>query len=479
MKAVKNNSVAKSQENKQIGMSTLRNIGDKINKFVRLLSWGMVQQRDNARGSHEAVVRALDTVVPWFRAHYGAATGTPLTDNGFRNLVATRKERYPLWPRCQRVPAEWYDILPTFLPKPRISGRDIAEAIGIYPAYTHDCAEFGRDHKWQSNGSAQAACIRCAVTGHAEPTDIPETDGAEPSGAPTTPGVTSAPVNPTERLLYFIREREAIRLKREAGLPFPWTDDHILRDYRFCNIEREKDAVTKGITALYREPHQGDPDLWFALLVARRAVNWPATLEEIGYPVPWDPEKFKSVIRVRQTAGLKAFEAQAYKVIVSGKSGEQADLIVDHVLNPMWEQRDRYHPRLDDTLSSFAARLSDGPYMGGFYAGQVVADLKYAQLKFASDWWTFAVSGPGSRRGLDRVKGRTPRKYWDEAEWYAEFSQLYQAMKGPIFCATRLTLHAADFQSCLCEYDKYCRLLNNEGNNTVRRYVAPTDQFTK
>jgi len=274
-----------------------------------------------------------------------------------------------------------------------------------------------------------------------------------------------------QQLLNFITERESIRRKREAGLPFPWTDNPILRDYKFCNISREHDAVTKGVAALYREPHKDDPDLWFALVVARRAVNWPDTLKEIGYPVPWGPDRFKAVIRARQAAGLKAFEAQAYKVMVSGQRGEQVDLIVNHVLNPIWERRSHYRPRYADTLATFCARLSEAPFMGGFYSGQVVADLKYVQLTDAPDWWTFAVSGPGSRRGLDRVMGRAPRKYWPESEWYAEFRKLYEAMKLPIHAATGLTLHAADFQSCLCEYDKLCRLLNGEGAHSVRRYV--------
>jgi hypothetical protein len=273
-----------------------------------------------------------------------------------------------------------------------------------------------------------------------------------------------------QRILNFIEERESIRRKRELGLPYPWTDDPILRDYRFCNIEREQDRVTKGIAALYREPYKNDPELWFADIVARRAVNWPDTLRQIGYPVPWNPDKFKSVIRARQAAGLKAFEPQAYKLMVSGQPGEQVDLLVTRVLNPIWQGRDYYRPRPNDTLASFSSRLSEAPFMGGFYSGQVVADLKYVQLTHAPDWWTFAVSGPGSRRGLDRVMGRPPRKYWSERAWYAEFIQLYQAMKQPIRNATGLTLHAQDFQSCLCEYDKMCRLLNGEGTRSVRRY---------
>ncbi len=292
------------------------------------------------------------------------------------------------------------------------------------------------------------------------------------SGWGDSPGfpINRGVMKETEALLHFVAEREHVRLKKEAGQPWPWTNDPILRDYKFCCVRREDDRVTKGIATLYREPFENDPELWFALLVARRAVNWPDTLAELGYPVPWNPEHFRAVIRSRQAAGHKAYEAQAYKVMVSGQAGEQADLIVSHVLTPIWERRDYYRPRHGDTLSSFASRLSEGPYMGGFYAGQVVADLKYVQLQDASDWWTFAVSGPGSRRGLDRVLGRTPRKYWAEAAWYAEFRQLCDTVREPIRQVTGLNLHAQDIQGCLCEYDKLCRLRNGEGERSVRRY---------
>jgi len=40
-----------------------------------------------------------------------------------------------------------------------------------------------------------------------------------------------AKLSPQERLVYWIREREAIRLKKEAGQPRPWTDDEILDTY--------------------------------------------------------------------------------------------------------------------------------------------------------------------------------------------------------------------------------------------------------
>ena len=88
------------------------------------------------------------------------------------------------------------------------------------------------------------------------------------------------------QFVQFIRVREAIRLRRAAGAPPPWTDNQILREWSFCNVRREEDRVTRWIAERWRNPHADDPDLWFAMAVAR-FVNWPDALAEIGYPVPW------------------------------------------------------------------------------------------------------------------------------------------------------------------------------------------------
>ena len=93
-------------------------------------------------------------------------------------------------------------------------------------------------------------------------------------------------------LFAFIRERHQIYRRREVGKSKPWTTDPILAEWRFCNVYRELDTVTKWIAANWREPHKDDPDLWFAMAIAR-FVNWPDTLAELGYPVPWNPRRFR------------------------------------------------------------------------------------------------------------------------------------------------------------------------------------------
>src|SRR5271165_106791 len=203
-------------------------------------------------------------------------------------------------------------------------------------------------------------------------------------------------------LNYFIKERESIRIKKEAAEPWPWTQDPILQKNKFCNIFRECDKTSRWIAKNWREPHATDPDLWFAFVIARRVLNWPASMEALGYPVPWNKDHFLKVTKDLQQSGGKTFDT-AYQLLVQGQKGDNVENMIKHILDRLWNDRQNIRPRSNYTLRSFYTRLYSYKYMGSFYTGQVIADLKYAQMKDAEDWETFAVPGPGSMRGLNIV----------------------------------------------------------------------------
>jgi alpha-glutamyl/putrescinyl thymine pyrophosphorylase clade 1 len=176
----------------------------------------------------------------------------------------------------------------------------------------------------------------------------------------------------TAQLLYWIREREAIRIRRANGDPRPWTDDKILRDWSFCNVCREDDRTTRWIADNWRAPHAEDPDVWFAMAVAR-FVNFPDTLAALGYPVPWEPEHFLQVLNERKARDEVCFGA-AYNISNGGKTTPKAEHLVQQVFASLWGPltRKRLRPRDDDTLHSFYGRLKGMPGFDSFMAGQVV-----------------------------------------------------------------------------------------------------------
>lgn len=251
---------------------------------------------------------------------------------------------------------------------------------------------------------------------------------------------------------WFIKERESIRLKKEKGLPRPWTVDPTLDWYRFCNVRREDDYETRWIATHWRSPCQSNPEVWFAMCVAR-IVNWHPTLEELGYPVPWKPAQFKKVLAARAEREEQVFTG-AYMInqsIPGGKGVPKGDYVADFVLDPLWEGRKLFGP---SPLSEFHAKLTAFKGMGSFMAAQVVADTKYTLLlSGAPDWHTWAASGPGSRRGMNLLLGQPADAPWAERAWKEAMDEL----RPQVNKITKLELHAQDVQNCLCEYSKYVR----------------------
>lgn len=251
----------------------------------------------------------------------------------------------------------------------------------------------------------------------------------------------------------FITERELIRQRRERGYEAPWTDDPYLRAGYFCNVRREDDKVTRWISENWVKPNADDPDMWFAMTVARN-INLPDTLQELGYPVPWDPEHFVKTLTARRDADKRSY-GSAYMIRSSRTHGQiKAVYQAEKQFTPAWEERVRLRPREGDTLDDYFNLLLPEHGYGSFLAGQVIADLKHVgPLKQASDWFTWCTPGPGSQQGLNALLGRDLKLQWKPNE----FRQAVGELQGYINSRWDLTetLCAQNVQSCLCEYSKY------------------------
>jgi hypothetical protein len=276
----------------------------------------------------------------------------------------------------------------------------------------------------------------------------------------------------TKELAYWITEREAMR-KRKEVLHHPlkfhgWSDDPAMGTVRYCNVRREDDKVTRWIAKHWRNPNATHPNLTLAMVMARM-INWPPTLEKIGFPFGVEGVLSLGDKRDVMTNIVGKKWTSAYTISTCGRSMGKEDYVFDHVLRQVADMGWPYTGN-QKSLEGVHRALMRIDGLGSFLAAQVIADLKNTpghELTTAGDWWTWSASGPGSLRGLAAYYGTpaTPSRYASMVkECYDEVAPLVEPIVG--------RLHMQDFQNCLCEFSKYMRV--KEGDGRVRNKYSAT-----
>jgi hypothetical protein len=265
------------------------------------------------------------------------------------------------------------------------------------------------------------------------------------------------------------RIREQARVCKEAGKPFPWVDDPIISKYRFCNVRREDDKVTRWIDKNIRRKFAGHKDLWFMLCIAR-VINWPDTLRVlIDHDLPawpdtpqFEPKYLAYVLNDRAYVGCKVFTG-AYTITAPPTKGEsKADFVARSTLGKLWEDRQTLRQYFSDPVSmrSCHSLLMEYPGWGNFMAYQAIVDMRFTDiLNAAPDTETWAAAGPGTIRGLNRLHGRELNYHLSQNDALPEILEIYELYPE----ALNFDIDLSDVPNMLCETDKYLRVLNGEG----------------
>lgn len=268
--------------------------------------------------------------------------------------------------------------------------------------------------------------------------------------------------SPLRRFVYWVHEREEVRLRRAAGHGQPWTFDPILAKYRFCNVRRMDDRVSQWLLHEWYLPNYGHPNILLACTLAR-FLNLPASLELVGFPKQWRPAAVLSKLRQRRDSGQHVFNG-AY--IVTGSGSQEPDK-VGTVVNVFCQGVHGLRVPPVATWRGTWGVLRRMKGFGSFMAGQVTADLRWATDGLWQDGETWAPMGPGSKRGMNRLCGEPINASMNQERFDKLLAGLTPTAQQQIIKhygkeAKVQGMEAIDWQNCLCEFDKYERTLWGE-----------------
>ena len=116
--------------------------------------------------------------------------------------------------------------------------------------------------------------------------------------------------NPVESFFNYCIERESIRIKRESGEAFPWSEDKIFQKGRFLNVFREDDRVSKSIIN-FAKPLTDDLPLLIQALFFGRWCNRQETIDKLNHEDLLDADKLKDkLIQLEQWENFNAYPVQ-------------------------------------------------------------------------------------------------------------------------------------------------------------------------
>lgn len=290
-------------------------------------------------------------------------------------------------------------------------------------------------------------------------------------------------VSPLEQFVAFIEERENIRARRASGKPWPWTKEPILQTYRFTNIHREDDAVSKHYQKTVRDRY-GEDKLVFPATILYRWFNRISTCDALfNEPDFTNQSVYERYIGSREYSILSdqikllptPHVTGAYLIV--GKPGfTKGEGVLQYFHDWcakewawQWDYWQRIHPTLQEVYDWIMS-----PGLGTFMTAQLVADLKYLPMfQLAPDWWTFAAPGPGSMRGLNIVYGFDIDQRWRLDDWLMKLNTLNDYVTPMLSEIGIEKLHNQDLQNCLCEFSKFTKVARGIGRpRQIYRHVG-------
>ena len=140
--------------------------------------------------------------------------------------------------------------------------------------------------------------------------------------------------DPVQSFFDYCKKREAVRVKRQSGEAYPWTDDPILQKGRFLNVFREDDKVSKSIIK-FAEPAKEDLPLLIQALFFGRWCNRDSTIDKLSLDDLADPEALKEKL-----LGLEQWENSTAYPVEDSYWGDKLYSRIDASTNKFFEKKE-------------------------------------------------------------------------------------------------------------------------------------------
>ena len=300
---------------------------------------------------------------------------------------------------------------------------------------------------------------------------------------------------------HWIVERHEVYRKRAAGLPFEkWTDDEILKRYKFTNPFRENDSETMWMRVYLKPDDPVDATLTnnimnaalFRMIGTRHFAE--VFLREHGWITPhnYNQDMLISIIDDLLERKQKCFTG-AYIITNQGIKARKSKVVIGSFITGLYCQV--YHEPNVRKLATFTRQQQFQEWLmkfrgfggGGFMAYEVVCDITHMPLMHGSpprswlvDRYTWGNAGPGALRGLNRVWGKPLTSGFGAPATSLRKMQVLHDMKELLHDISKeygyrpIDLFDVDMrciEHSLCEYDKYMRVKNDEGRpRSVAKY---------
>lgn len=303
----------------------------------------------------------------------------------------------------------------------------------------------------------------------------------------------------TEKLFHaFIVQRLLLKHSRSdvSFFVFP-----ILKDYKFCNINREDDRVTKYIAEYIRNQHYPTTSDALAWLLLARCLNEPDSIKGVLFTELLIRSGRFSYLSTpaallhthefykRRNPHKKIFRG-AYMVNPHGVKNigvPTFEYVLCMAIELIKKERDTGFASKAKSLGELANDMLTIDGLGEFMTNQVLTDLRYMPNLSGHfpDLQSFVLCGPGTRRGIDRFDRKTVDCSNEEKQQLGTKKQDYYVNRlltireqlwyeGELPTEVQIAFKDPNnLANSFCEFDKFCRATNQLKNNqriTLKKY---------